>query len=52
MEIQKALKNPNNLTFEYLNSYKVYDPKHLPIEDKGKVYYYQDNPCIYKKIKK
>ena len=51
-EIQNALADINVINFEYLTSSKVYDPKHLPIEDKGKVYYYQDDPLMYKKIKK
>jgi len=52
LNIQKALMHGNNLTFDYLNSNRVYDPKKLHIEDKGKVYYYQDDPTLYKKIKK
>jgi hypothetical protein len=50
--VQEALKGGNQFSFEYLNSGKTFDPKHLPIEDKGKVYYYQDDPVLYKKIKK
>ena len=50
--VREALSQPNVLNFEYLTSSKVYNPKHLPIEDKGKVYYYQDDPLLYKKIKK
>lgn len=52
LNIQKALRHGNNLSFDYLNSKKIYDPKRLPIEDKGKMYYYQDDPALYKKIKK
>lgn len=51
-EIYQCLQPNNKLTFEYLNSSKIYDPKHLPIEDKGIVYYFQDDPTLYRKIKK
>lgn len=51
-EVKRGLSKLNELTFDYLNSGKVFDPKHLPIEDKGKVYYYQDDPVLYKRVKK
>ena len=51
-KINNCLKTNKSINFEYLNSEKVFDPKHLPIEDKGMIYYYQDDPILYKKIKK
>lgn len=51
-QVKKALHEGNELNFAYLMSEKVYDPKRLPIEDKGRTYYYQDDPALYRKIKK
>lgn len=50
--VYDCLKNNEKVNFNYLISEKTFDPKHLPIEDKGTIYYYQDDPILYKKIKK
>lgn len=51
-QVRQALHKGNVLNYAYLTSDKVYDPKHLPIEDKGQTFYYQDDPALYRKIKK
>lgn len=40
------------ISYEYLRSDKIYDPKHPPIIDKGVTYFYQDDQALYRKIKK
>ena len=51
-QVKACLDGDQGVCFEYLQSTKVFDPKHLPFEDNGIMYYFQDDPVLYKKMKK